>query len=278
MSRSHANRAARLLIVGLALTSLTACLDDGLPWGTLEATMEASFDPSAGRLDDDGRLKTTQNYVVALDELTVAFDSFTLILAAGGAASFDPSNPPEGYSLCHNGHCHADSGELVDYEDIALEMAGASGGGRFAVGLDGEPWPLDSTAVAVSVTPCDPAPCQLPKGDLASLELIVRSVDVKGTVYDTLTGEAARLPEEGLALDVSAPVMTPLNAQLEGTIGRGEPVGVDLSIAFEFPAEVFDDINFGVAPPTDTAAWEALLGQALVDHALLSVSLSRFDG
>ena len=41
-------------------------------------------------------------------------------------------------------------------------------------------------------------------------------------------------------------------------------------------AEVFDDINFGVEPPTDTAAWEALLGQALVDHALLSVSLSRY--
>ena len=134
----------------------------------------------------------------------------------------------------------------------------------------------DGAAVAVGVPPCAPTPCQLPKGELAGLELIVRSVDVQGTVYDTLTGEAARLPEEGLPFDVSAPVMTPLNAQLEGTIGRGEPVGVDLSIAFEFPAEVFDDINFGVEPPTDTAAWEALLGQALVDHALLSVSLSRY--
>ena len=59
MAHSHANRAVRLLILGLALTSLGACLDDGLPWGTLEASMEASFDPSAGRLDDDGRLKTT---------------------------------------------------------------------------------------------------------------------------------------------------------------------------------------------------------------------------
>ena len=45
MAHSHANRAGRLLILGLALTSLGACLDDGLPWGTLEASMEASFGP-----------------------------------------------------------------------------------------------------------------------------------------------------------------------------------------------------------------------------------------
>ena len=113
MSRSHANQAALLITAALTLISMTACLDDGLPWGTLEATMEASFAPSEGRLDDDGRLKTSQNYVVALDEVAVAFDAFTLVLAAGGAAAFDPSNPPEGYSLCHNGHCHADSGERL---------------------------------------------------------------------------------------------------------------------------------------------------------------------
>ena len=90
---------------------------------------------------------------------------------------------------------------------------------------------------------------------------------------------AARDPnEEGWAFDILAPVMTPLNAQLEGTIGRDEPVGVDLAIAFEFPAGVFDDIDFGVTPPADALAWEAVLGEALVDHGLLSVSLSRFDG
>jgi len=240
--------------------------------------MEASFAPSEGRLDDQGRLKTSQSYVVALDEVTVAFDAFTLVLAAGGAAGFDPSNPPEGYSLCHNGHCHADSGELVEYETIALELAGGSGGGRFSVALDASHAPLTAETAAINVLPCDPAPCQLPKGDLAGLELIVRSVAVRGTTYDTLSGDNARLPEEGWPFDISVPVMTPLNAKLEGTIGRGEPVGVDLALAFEFPAEVFDDIDFGDAPPVDDQAWETLLNEALVDHGLLSVSLSRFDG
>jgi hypothetical protein len=93
-----------------------------------------------------------------------------------------------------------------------------------------------------------------------------------------LTGDDARLPEEGWAFDISVPVMTTLNAKLEGTIGRGEPVGVDLALAFEFPAEVFDDIDFGDAPPVDDQAWKTILNEALVDHGLLSVSLSRFDG
>ena len=278
MPHSHAKRCAPLLAAALLLPSLGACLDDGQPWGSLEASMEASFAPSDGRLDDQGRLKTSQSYVVALDEVKVAFDAFSLVLAAGGANAFDPSSPPPGYSLCHNGHCHADSGELVDYETIALELAGGSGGGRFSVGLDAKPWPLTAETVAVNVSPCDPAPCQLPKGDLAGLELIIRSVAVRGTAYDTLTGEDARLPEEGWAFDVSVPVMTPLNAQLEGSIGKGEPGGVDLSLAFEFPTEIFDDIDFGDSAPIDDQAWETLLGEALIDHGLLRVELSRFDG
>ena len=275
MARSHARRSALLLAGALLVAPLGACLDAGLPWGTLETSMEARFDPSEGRLDEQGRLKTSQSYVVALDEITVSFDAFSIVLASTGSASFDPSNPPAGYSLCHNGHCHSDSGALVDYETIALEMANGTGGARFSVGLDSKSWTLTTEEVSVGVSPCDPSPCELPRGELAGLELSMGTLTLRGTAHDTLTGDAARLPEEGWSFEVSEPITVPLVTQLEGTIGPGEPVGVYLGVTFEFPPEIFDDIDFGEAPPLDSETWQSVLKVALIDHGPLSATLDR---
>ena len=117
MSRCHARFAS---LLWMALFTLSACADPGLPWGWVEAEVQGSFDPDEGRLDDEGRLKTSGNYALALDTVEVTFDALTVVLAGAGTADFDPANPPEGYSLCHNGHCHSDAGALVDYEIIAL--------------------------------------------------------------------------------------------------------------------------------------------------------------
>ncbi|MBM65234.1 MAG: hypothetical protein CMH55_03250 [Myxococcales bacterium] len=261
----------------LMICSLAGCLGPGQPWGTLEATMQASFDPSEGRKDGNGRLKTTANYAVALENVAVSFDAFTVVLAAAGAASFDPGNPPEGYSLCHNGHCHADSGELVDYEVIALEMVGGSGGARVAVALDADPMTLGEEKLNVPIVPCEPSPCEVPKGELAGLELTVGSLTVQGTAYDGLSGGSARLPEEGYYFNVTVPIPQALNSQpqLDGSIGPGEPVGLQLAIDFELPSALFDDIEFGTAPPADAAEWQEVLSAALNDHGALSATLER---
>ena len=275
MLHSHANLSAKALVAALLLPVLSGCLGDGLPWGQLEASMTASFAPSSGRLDDQGRLKTADNYVVDNLKVSLGFDAFSLVLAAQGAAGFDPANPPEGYSLCHNGHCHSDSGALVDYEDIALEMAGGSGGARVVVGLDTEPRQLTDTAAAVAITPCDPSPCEVPLGELAGLEINIASISISGTAYDTLTGDAARLTDEGYSFDVAVPLTTALTAEIEGSIGPGQPVGLNLAIDFEFPPAVFDDIDFGTAPPSDEEAWKRVLGEALTDHAKITPDLNR---
>lgn len=275
MWRSLASNWAQRGLVILSLCAGAGCLGAGQPWGWLEASMDASFEPPEGRLDGEGRLKTSRNYAVALDDIQISFDAFTIVLAAAGAASFDPSNPPAGYSLCHNGHCHSDAGELVDYEVIALEMVGGSGGARVAIELDNEPLDLSAGKVAVGVSPCEPSPCELPKGELAGLELAIGSLSLQGTVYDRLTGDSPRVPEEGLAFDVSVPIAQALNAQLEGSIGPGEPVGLQLDIGFQLPPALFDDIDFGTASPTDTASWQTVLSTALEDHGALSVTLER---
>ncbi|MAO82772.1 MAG: hypothetical protein CMH50_02675 [Myxococcales bacterium] len=277
MTRFLANRCPRNGAVVLTMMSLLACLGEGQPWGVLEASMVASFDPPAGRLNDQGQLKTSANYAVDLDAAEVTFDAFTVVLAAAGAASFDPSNPPPGYSLCHNGHCHADSGELVDYEVIALEMVGGSGGARVAVALDSEPVTLAANQVAVGQVPCEPSPCQIPKGELAGLELTVANLSVRGTVYDGLAGDSPRLPVEGRSFNVTVPITKALNAQpqLEGSIGPGQPVGLHLDISFQLPPALFDDIDFETSFPQDDAAWQAVLSEALEDHGALTAQLER---
>ena len=266
---------ARSLALGGVLFCIAGCLGDGLPWGELNASVTASFAPSPGRLDAQGRLKTAGNYVVALDDVAVGFDALSVVLAAQGAAGFDPANPPEGYSLCHNGHCHSDSGALVDYEDIALEMAGGSGGMRVVVGLDTQPQILSAVASPVAPTPCEPSPCEVPLGELAGIELNISSIRLRGTVFDTLSGDARRLPEEGYAVDLDLPLTTVLTAEIQGSIGPGAPVGLNLAVDFQFPAALLDDIDFGAAPPADEDAWKQALNEALIDHAALNTTMTR---
>ena len=261
------------LLCGLCM----GCTDPGLPWGVIEANLEVRFDPADGRLDDEGRLKTSANYTVSLDNLEMSFDAITVVLGGAGVADFDPANPPAGYSLCHNGHCHSDSGELVDCEKIALEMTGSTGGARVSVGLDGSSWALDEDPVEVGVMPCEPAPCALPRGELVAVELNFGSLHIAGTVYDQLTGESARLSAEGWAFEVTVPLMAPVTALLEGTIGLGEPVGLVVNLDFDLPSALFDDVDFGIDPPVDTAMWEAVLSGALEDHGVLEVTSQRFD-
>ncbi|MBM4373379.1 MAG: hypothetical protein FJ098_17105, partial [Deltaproteobacteria bacterium] len=119
MARWRSSVLVLVLAAGCAFT-------DGEPWGEVRPALRVVFDPSPERLTPEGWLRTTLGYGVELHALDVSVDGLTLSMAAGGegAAVFDPADPPEGYSLCHNGHCHAASGALVSYEAIAAELGG----------------------------------------------------------------------------------------------------------------------------------------------------------
>ena len=68
---------------------------------------------------------------------------------------------------------------------------------------------------------------------------------------------------------------TTLLAQIAGSIGPGEPVGVNLDIDFALPAELFDDIDFSEAATDDSASWQDLLVAGLEDHGVLEVNVTR---
>lgn len=98
------------------------------------ASLALRWATQTGRVDDQGRWLTAEGWALrftqapTLTEAKVAlFGQGASAPAAATGATFDPANPPPGYSLCHNGHCHAASGALVDYEVIAAELAGGGG-------------------------------------------------------------------------------------------------------------------------------------------------------
>lgn len=115
-------------IAWLAAASLFAgcTLSSGHPWGSLDVNADASWTPASVRLDALGRLLTSQDYAIDVDSAVVTFDALEYQLSENenSIMSFDPANPPAGYSLCHGGHCHNDNGALVSYSDIQNELDG----------------------------------------------------------------------------------------------------------------------------------------------------------
>ncbi len=121
--------AAVVMYLGLsAFLPLVACtFDAGVGFGTMEeAHLTAAFEPG-GRLGDDGSFLTLGGYRVTPDRMTLGVYEVRLdeLVSSGGGGDsiFDPASPPPGYSLCHGGHCHHESGALVSYEDIQASLS-----------------------------------------------------------------------------------------------------------------------------------------------------------
>jgi len=128
----------RMIHAGVTLlvaASLAGCsFTDGRPWGRADGRFGARSIEATGALPDEMELEqATLKAELFLESATTS--------EGGSGGTFDPSNPPPGYSLCHNGHCHSDEGELVSYEEVEAEMK-ASGGtstttlGRWTTEID----------------------------------------------------------------------------------------------------------------------------------------------
>lgn len=272
---SHANPIAGLAALALCLAATACTLEDGNPWGSATISLEAGFDASASRLTDDGWWKTNNDYLLQLETFEVELTEASLFVQAGsqGSTAFDPANPPEGYSLCHNGHCHADNGELVDYEDIQLE----GGAGALQILrpvednevsiLPGEP------QKSVTLAPCEETnACDLPRGGLQRGRLIVSKVRMKITVRDAREGEAKRTDE--LTLEETVPLNLELARVLEGSVGPDEKLAHSFAFSFVWPSGGLDNIEWS---DPNARAPSALQGafQENIDNLSLSVQYTQ---
>jgi hypothetical protein len=178
------------------------------------------------------------------------------------ALSFDPANPPPGYSLCHNGHCHSDEGALVDYEAIEAELSGDDATRRTALQLEGAE--VDLLAGEPLALACV-GDCSLGMGHIARIRIGVHELHLAGKVRDGL----AEPRFEG-DMDIGADVDL-----AEGGAGVLE-VTVDLPIDDEHEPEIHIDLSLTMSAGLfddaiddggmlDAAAVSAALGEQTID-------------
>jgi hypothetical protein len=218
--------------------ALAACAwGPGEPFATLSGRIEARLEVPGGRDLGDGWQMLASNYQLAIDTLALETGGVALRDAGAGGGVFDPVNPPPGYSLCHNGHCHSDDGSLVSYEDIT---AGLGGGGLVTVVTlpVGE---LDLSEGAARDLECTPS-CDLPLASIVLAELEVTRVRASGRVRDGR--EPARIDEQAWSLDLAFPVDAPLvlSTPLSLSADRVHGPDVELALTLAITSRIFDDV------------------------------------
>lgn len=231
----------RRTIVLLALVPACAW-DDGVPFG------EVSVDFTARWTDVPARggawQKLASDFEVRVTSASATFGALALVDVGTTALNFDPAAPPPGYSNCHGGHCHADDGRLVSYEEIAAELAGGEGPSpvvRLAVGARELRAGVDETLA------CDGAPCDLPLATIGKVELPVARLELAGMVRDTRTpprvaGELAWT----LALD-RADDASPATGDLDLPVDRGHAPRIELAVDMLPTAALLDGVRFELA-------------------------------
>ncbi len=245
----------------LALILPACALGEGDPWGELDVAMQVRFSPPADRIKE-GLVATARDYRVQLDELVVTVT--TLAISSGeDAIAFDPANPPPGYSLCHNGHCHAADGRLVAYEDIGE----SGGGGEALVTLNGESVVVDDVS-EVPLSGCDGLCEVLEPAHLNALSASV-GLRVAGRAFDSRP--EARLPEDGVAFDFVLPVRD-LLVPMDARFGPDQRLGLAIDAMLNVPASLFDDVDFAALDGATQAA-----SARFDEDATLTFDLSRFD-
>ena len=141
-------RSTSSILVVAAAMAASCAFNDGSGWGVAAVDFSSSFETD-GRDVEPGVFRTAKNLQIQLSDLDVEYADVTLGMSSESVGEFDPANPPEGFSNCHNGHCHADAGGIVEFADIPL-------GGDAAFTLIREvPAVVSLTDVPETVALCD---------------------------------------------------------------------------------------------------------------------------
>ena len=219
-------------------------LDDGQGFTIAKLSGEVQWD-SNNRIGDEGRFRTSKSYEIDFERFDLSVRAVALTTAPQLSNDvFDPANPPAGYSLCHNGHCHADSGELVDYDKIILSLGGSSSGKEVGQIIKA-PVTLDLTQATerrrLMLGACTDirAVCEVGPDSVNAATMHMTEVSVKLRAF-----KAGVLPDEGTEFDLVVPLPVPIQKPLSIALDTEGPNDITLSFTLFINASVWDHIEF----------------------------------
>lgn len=239
------------------LVASGCAFEPGQPWGRAALDLEAQFAPPARALDEEGRLLLDDG-ALRLERVVIGIESVELEMSSlEGDVAFDPADPPPGYTLCHNGECHTEGGDIVPYEEVLVPAAGAAGA-TFVV--EEELVELGPDPAEVELGECSNE-CMLDRGRLARLVVRVGELVVEGERFDESgTSQGPFEYEAHVDAEVAAPI--------EGTVDRGAPGGFVIESRMSLPHEAIVAATSG-----DLDAVRIALGE----HVELDVEVENVD-
>lgn len=236
----------------LPLLFLSGCaLEPGESFAVLEPTVRADYTPVAARDVGDGFQRLASDFELRLDGAALGVDHINLVGGGGnrGPTTFNPANPPPGYSSCHNGHCHRDDGALVDYEDIQAELDGGGGGAEATVASLHVDADLDLLADQTLAPGCEPS-CELDRTTVSRYQWDVSSVNLEGAVRDSratprFNGER-RFRLALAATNEATPLMV-LRGPVNIPADRENKPRVKLALRLTLAPTLFDSLDWAAA-------------------------------
>ncbi|MCC6156489.1 MAG: hypothetical protein IT350_00430 [Deltaproteobacteria bacterium] len=242
-----------VILSGIAAASCT--FEDGKGFATLNASMIASWTVPADRDAGNGWQRLNNSYEIRLVDATFTFDHIALEALAssdsGDSTTFDPANPPAGYSLCHGGHCHSAEGELVSYEDIQAEMDGGGGSSAYSAVVALPVGEFDLESPASRDLECD-AGCELPAASISRLRISPTRLRLAGDVRGGAGGEALAEPVRWF-IDVELAPDDAIVHAVDLVVDRDKRPNIDLAIAIVLGPDLLDDLDWAAYAVTDGA-------------------------
>lgn len=236
----------------LPLLLLSGCaLEPGESFAVLEPTVRADYTPVATRDVGNGFQRLASDFELRLDGAALGVEHIDLVGGGGasGPTTFDPANPPPGYTNCHNGHCHRDDGALVDYEDIQAELDGGGGGAEATVASLHVDADLDLLADQTLSPACEPS-CELGRTQVTRYQWDVAAVDLEGAVRDSRA--APRLHGERrfrLALTAADAPLLVLRGTVDIPSDRENKPRVKLALRLALSPALFDAVDWSATTP-----------------------------
>lgn len=207
------------IVTAVALLGSACTFEPGAPWGWIDAQLQIE------EIADSGDITITdQQLHVATIQLRAAGSS------GGSVADFDPANPPPGYSLCHQGHCHSDDGRTVSYEEIrAGAGAGTTSATNVATAEVDEHLDLNSDTVVTE--------------ELRVLDQV--SIDRTAVTVDELFIEAEFDDgTESYDLEITLSLATRIfETGVFYDVGRTSPERQQMSLELVWPDDLFKDLE-----------------------------------